>query len=157
MSSTEGLIKKAYTRIAAYCAKAERSPRQIDDKLKNYQLSDDEKSALLTRLKSENYFDESRFAKSFANDKLKFNKWGKIRISRELYAHGVEEESIAAALEYIDEEIYFDILRKVISTKWKQTSLVKEHALRKNKVIQYALQKGFSYDDVKSSFEKSFR
>jgi regulatory protein len=157
MSSREDWINKAYSRLAAYCAKAERSPRQIRDKLKNYQLANDELALILKKLISENYLNEKRFAQSFAIDKLKFNKWGKIRISRELNAHGISDEIIGTVFEYIDEEVYADILRKVINYKWKQTTNEKELYIRKNKVIKYVLQKGFSFDEVSSFVDEIMR
>lgn len=66
--------------------------------------SPDASERIIARLLKERFIDESRYTRFFVNDKLRFNKWGRVKIGYELYKKNIpspiREESLAA----IDEE-----------------------------------------------------
>ena len=76
-------------RAAAYCSTAERCIQDIEKKIKAAGLSQEENDRILSRLLKERFIDESRFARYFVNDKLRFNKWGRIKINHELQKKGI--------------------------------------------------------------------
>jgi regulatory protein len=65
----------------SYCARGERCTEDVVTKLKTWEVPESLQRGIIETLYSENFLDDSRFAKSFANDKWRFNGWGKIRIS----------------------------------------------------------------------------
>ena len=71
-------------RAAAYCSTAERCIQDVQKKIKAAGLTQEEGERIIARLLQEKFIDEHRFARYFVNDKLRFNKWGRIKIAYEL-------------------------------------------------------------------------
>ncbi|HCM75832.1 MAG TPA: RecX family transcriptional regulator, partial [Cytophagales bacterium] len=69
-------------KIYHYCAYQERSHKEVRNKLYDYGLWGSEVEDLLTRLITEDFLNEERFAKSFAGGKFRMKKWGRIKIER---------------------------------------------------------------------------
>lgn len=148
MSSRPEIIKKAKAKAARYCAMGERSPRQVRQKLEIQGLFPNEIETVIGQLTEEGFLDIERFCRAFANDKLRFNKWGRNRIRMELKAHFLANDDIEKALDGLDETSYQQILSELVEKKWK--SLLKEEnpLIRKKKTIEYGIRKGFEPDMV---------
>ena len=67
-------------RAAAYCSASERCIQDVEKKIKAAGLAGEESDRIVSRLLQERFIDESRFARYFVNDKLRFNKWGRVRV-----------------------------------------------------------------------------
>ena len=73
--------KKSYTPLQAlpkiqhFCAYQERCHSEVMDKLYSFGLNKNEVDQLVSKLIEDNYLNEERFARSFVNDKFRFNKW----------------------------------------------------------------------------------
>ena len=93
-------------RAAAYCSAAERCIQDVQKKIDAAGLPPDASERIIARLLKERFIDESRYTRFFVNDKLRFNKWGRVKIGYELYKKNIpspiREESLAA----IDEGEY---------------------------------------------------
>ena len=68
-------------RAAAYCSASERCIQDVEKKIKAAGLAGEESDRIVSRLLQERFIDESRFARYFVNDKLRFNKWGRVKIN----------------------------------------------------------------------------
>jgi regulatory protein len=66
---------EAYTKITKWCAYQERAQQEVRDKLYDFGLHKEEVEQLLTRIISEGFVNEERFAISFANGKLNQLGW----------------------------------------------------------------------------------
>ena len=108
-------------RAAAYCSAAERCIQDVEKKIKAAGLTGEESDRIIARLLKERFIDESRFARYFVNDKLRFNKWGRIKISYELQRKGIPADIRTEALAGIDEQEYQDILFSLLKSKKKTT------------------------------------
>lgn len=148
MDVRQSLVKKAYSYACAYCAKAERSPKQVQEKINRYGLTEEEQDQVIHDLMQEKYLDVGRFAQAFAHDKLMFNKWGQIKIRMELRRHELDEEVIQDALASVDEKEYYLVLREVLIKKWSQFEEEAISPMKRQKLINHALQKGFRADEV---------
>ena len=99
-------------------------------------------STIIARLLKERFIDESRYTRFFVNDKLRFNKWGRVKIGYELYKKNIpspiREESLAA----IDEGEYRSILLDLLKSKKKSTKGKDERDLF-NKLLRFAAGRGF--------------
>ena len=87
-------------RAAAYCSAAERCIQDVQKKIDAAGLPPDASERIIARLLKERFIDESRYTRFFVNDKLRFNKWGRVKIGYELYKKNIpspiREESLAA-------------------------------------------------------------
>jgi len=134
-------------KIYHYCAYQERSHKEVRNKLYDYGLWGSEVEDLLTRLITEDFLNEERFAKSFAGGKFRMKKWGRIKIERELESHGLTSRCIAIGLKEIDNQDYREVLKSLVEKKWEGTT--EENLFKKkDKVARYAIMKGFEPDLV---------
>ncbi len=76
-------------RAAAYCSAAERCIQDVQKKIDAAGLPPDASERIIARLLKERFIDESRYTRFFVNDKLRFNKWGRVKIGHELYKKNI--------------------------------------------------------------------
>lgn len=131
----------------SYCARGERCTEDVVTKLKTWEVPESLQRGIIETLYSENFLDDSRFAKSFANDKWRFNGWGKIRISYALQLKKIKRQLIEEALEQIPSEAYFAQLGQILSAKWESLHREGKDDIR-NKVYAFGLRRGFEPDLV---------
>ena len=74
--------QEAYLRLAALCAQAEHCEYEMQEKMRRWEIADDAQARVMQRLITERYVDDERFARAFANDKVKYNKWDDARSNR---------------------------------------------------------------------------
>ena len=126
-----------------YCAYTERSIFDIKKKLQLWKASDKTIEEIIRALEEQDYINEERYAVSFAYGKLRNNKWGRTKIFHALSQKNIPEIYIQMGLNELDEEEYLNTLKSVISSK-KVTA--KDEFTRQNKIVKYAVQKGFRAD-----------
>lgn len=136
---------EAYTKITKWCAYQERAQQEVRDKLYDFGLNKEEVEQLLTRIISEGFVNEERFAISFANGKLNQLGWGRVKISYALKAKRVSDYCIKKALNSLDQSKYMQMLEEAYA---KRNKMEKEkHPLkRKYKLISYLSSRGFERD-----------
>ncbi|MES2387583.1 MAG: RecX family transcriptional regulator [Bacteroidota bacterium] len=140
--------KDAWLKICAYCAYQERSRTEIMEKMRHYGLGQEAGQELMNRLEQENFYSEQRFANAYAGGKFRMLHWGKLKIKQGLRANGVGLAEIKVAFEQeIPEEDYVDGLQRLIERK-ENTLTEASPMLRKQKLISYALGKGYELDLV---------
>ena len=67
----------AYLTLAALCAQAEHCQYEMLEKMRRWELQEEEQARVMQRLVSERYVDDERYARAFVKDKVRYNKWGK--------------------------------------------------------------------------------
>ncbi|MFZ0923680.1 MAG: regulatory protein RecX [Candidatus Acidiferrales bacterium] len=77
------------------------SVHEMKDYLKARAENSEHATAVLQRLKEQNYVDDARYARDFARVHAQGRHQGKFRIARELRARGVPDRHIEAALEIV--------------------------------------------------------
>jgi regulatory protein len=110
----------AEQKIKNWCAYQERSQHETRQKLLEYGLDLEEADLLISKLISENFLNESRFATAFAGGKFRIKHWGKNKIKIELKKHKVSDACIKLALNAIDSDAYEAGIRQVINKKLQQ-------------------------------------
>ena len=98
-------IKK---KLENYCIYQDRCHKEVEQKLKEFNLIDQAREMILLSLMKDNFLNEERFAKSFARGKFRIKKWGKKRITNELKYRDISNYNIKTALKEIDEEEYLN-------------------------------------------------
>ena len=127
---------------AAYCSVAERCIFDIKKKMETADISTEAKERIIRRLVEEKFIDEIRFCRSFVNDKLRFNKWGRIKIDFELRNRGIDASIREDALNQIDEQYYYDILFSILKDK-KKSVKAKDNREEFLKLLRFAAGRGF--------------
>ena len=136
--SFDELLHKA----ASYCSISEHCISDVEEKLKNWGVTELDNQHLIDRLVADDFINEKRYAVAFVKDKFRFNKWGKIKISYALQQKGVDKSLINAALNKIDEGEYEELLGDILKTKLKSISWEYEYE-KMGKLFQFAQSRGF--------------
>ena len=146
-------VEEAKQKLMHFCAYRERCHKEVEDKLKEMRMIPQARAEIVHSLIQEGFLNEERFAKAFVRGKFKINKWGKIKILKELKSRGISKYNIDSAFKEIDQEEYELVFKELASKKLKS---IKDKNLfkRKRKLADYLLSKGFEsemiYENINS-------
>lgn len=136
-------IKK---KLADYCVYQDRSHYEVEQKLKELRtLNENERGEILIWLIQNNFLNEERFSKSYARGKFYQKKWGKIKIKQGLKQKRIPTNLIDKGIKEINEDDYKSALMELTEKKW---NIIRESEvyLKKKKIYNYLLQKGYEYN-----------
>jgi regulatory protein len=139
--------KKALTKARDICSRQEQCKQDILFKLSKWDVSESDSEQILRILEQEGFIDHIRYATSFISDKLRFNKWGKIKIRWMLRQKEIPEDIIERAISTIDEDEYINLLTAELRKKMKSLTPRDKRDL-KGKLLQFASQRGFEYEII---------
>ena len=145
--------KKILQRAARLCSTSEKATKEIRLKLISWGLNEEEAEKAIRHLQKEQFLDEDRYAGYFVKDKLKINKWGKVKIRHMLRQKGIAESAIENALSMINEELYTEVLDQLLSTKLKSLG-DPSNLSEKARLFSFAAQRGFTMDEVHRSLDR---
>ena len=129
-------------KMAKYCAYQERCVKEVRDKLKTYEIPQQERDKLLEYLLDNRFVNDERFAKSFVRGKVNQSGWGVNKIRFHLIQKGIAKDIINEALGQNDEEAYRQRLVDILKTKSRTVKAASDFE-KKRKLAAYAMQKGF--------------
>ena len=139
--------EQAIQKLRQYCGYQERSHNDVRERLFNLGVTMSWHDEIIATLVTDNYLNEERFAIQFAGGKFRINQWGREKIKQELKRKQVSDFCLKKALNQIDDNEYSAVLQRLADKKYE--SLEKEEeAVRKQKTINYLLQKGYEADLV---------
>ena len=129
-------------KLEQYCVYQDRCHKEVEQKMREYNLIPEAKEMILLSLLQDNFLNEERFAKSFARGKFRIKHWGKQRIVRELKFRDISSYNIKTALKEIDEQEYLKIIYSITD---KRNEAISEPNIykRKRKLIDFLMRKGY--------------
>lgn len=128
-------------RMAGLCAGAEQCTADIRAKILKSGFSADDASQMIEYLQTNKYLDDSRYARAYASDKVRFSGWGRMKVRMGLRAKGMSDSIIAQALENVSEADYKDSLLRALAAKARSLNLsdVKD----RQKLYRHLASRGF--------------
>lgn len=138
-------------KIKQYCAYQERCHSEVRDKLYSFGLHKDEVEEIIYTLITENYLNEERFAILYAGSKFRIKQWGKSKIKQALKLKQISDYCIKKALKEIDEADYKKTFQKLADQKLKTLKGEKNVFIKKRKLQDFLLQKGFENDLIREA------
>ena len=129
-------------KLKHYCAYQERCYFDVERKMKEYELTDDEKYEIISSLRIEDYINEERFVRSFCRGKFNVKKWGKNKIKNRLLLKSIPSNLIDKGMTEIDEELYQSALHQLIKSKANSLGNLNNRQVQA-KVARFAIQRGF--------------
>jgi len=129
-------------KMAKYCAYQERCVKDVRDKLKTYDIPQEDRDKILEFLLDNRFVNDERFAKSFVRGKVNQSGWGMNKIRFHLMQKGIDKDLIDEALGQTDEEVYRQRLIDILKVKSKTVKAETDFE-KKRKLAAYAMQKGF--------------
>lgn len=139
--------KKALNATAALCSKKEHATADIRRKLENWGISAEDQEKIIDFLRKNKFLDDSRFARFYARDKFRFNKWGKQKIAASLRQKQIDSNIIAEALNQLETSDYSDTCLHLLQQKLKQSKET-DPIKQKAKLIRFGIGRGFDYETV---------
>ena len=138
--------QKVADRMRGLCSRREYCRQDIMKKVLAALGGDaDEAGRIMDRLVEEKYIDDLRYASAFARDKSSIAGWGATKIRYMRAAKGIDRETIAAALQEVDEGKASDRLEKLLSAKVRS---LKDDPQCRMKLLRFALGRGYQYDEA---------
>ena len=130
------------TKAMAFCSKSEKCRFDVTAKLREWELPDEDIPRALDYLIKERFLDEKRFVLFYINDKLRFNQWGKIKLTYMLRQKQIPEELIRSGLSHIDDNLYNKTLFDILKIKIRSVKGESDYE-RKGKLAVFAQSHGF--------------
>lgn len=129
-------------KMAKYCAYQERCVKEVRDKLKTFDIAEEDKTKILDYLLDNRFVNDERYAKAFVRGKVNQSGWGINKIRFHLIQKGINKDIIDEAVVQTDEEAYRQRLIEILKTKAKTVKADSDFE-KKRKLAAYAMQKGF--------------
>jgi regulatory protein len=143
ISSVADVVQK----LEYYCSYQERCHIEVNEKLREFPISLQEKDQVIVHLINHNFLNEERFAAVFSISKFHQKKWGKIRIKNELKARKISDYLITKSIKEIPSEEYEVTFQALAEKHWN--AIIEKNALKKRKrCCDYLLRKGWESDLV---------
>lgn len=142
MTQKEGLEK-----MAKFCAYQERCQSEVKQKLRSFDLTENETENIICDLIEQNFLDEERFSKAFVRGKFNQKRWGKNKIQQHLKQKQISDYCIKKGFAEIDNNKYLEALDEIIAKKTK-TIKDADPFIVKQKLARYAISRGFESELV---------
>ena len=125
-----------------YCSGAEHCCAEVRAMLERHKVEADDIALILKHLVKEGYVDESRYADAFVHDKVRFAKWGRVKIAQALWQKRIPTDVADAAMADIDEDEYMTALQDVAKAKYRTVKGATEYE-RKMKIMKSVCSRGY--------------
>jgi regulatory protein len=146
--------QQALQRAKLYCAYQERCHAETKEKLYSFGLLRSDVDNIVSQLIEGDYLNEERYATAFARGKFRLKQWGRVKIRYELKQRNVSEYCIKKAIKEIDELEYIKTLEKLAEEKLNELNDETNELIRKKKVFNYLLQKGYERELIFSCIKE---
>ncbi|MBB6450640.1 regulatory protein [Geomicrobium halophilum] len=144
--------EKAKKQALQYLSKRMRTEAEVRDKLQEQDLPPDHIDEAINSMIWHGYINDAEYARTYVRVTISTTDKGPGRIRQYLNEKGIHPSLIDEALEQYDEEIQVQMMLKIIEKKEKtipKDSLV----LRKKKLTDALLRKGYSHSLIQTAFE----
>ena len=140
--------EQALQKLAALCSQSEHCTSEMKEKMTRWGIDEDAQQRVVEYLVANRYVDDRRYARSFVNDKLKYNKWGPRKIEQSLWMKHIDESILREALDDVDNEECISVLRPLLTSKRKTTKAETDYEMNQ-KLLRFAIGRGFTFEQVK--------
>ena len=139
-----------------WCSRKECCRKEVFDKALSWGCTSVEARELVDFLVEQKFVDERRYTEAFVNDKLRFNKWGRVKIAYMLRGQNIERNMILEVLSEIDETEYQQILTGELQKKYR--SIRRGNAFEiSGKLFRFAASRGFEPEIINGLIFKMIR
>ena len=142
----------AYLTLAALCAQAEHCQWEMLEKMRRWELPEEEQARVMQRLVSERYVDDERYARAFVKDKVRYNKWGRRKVEQALWQKHIDDDIRQRVLDEVDDSEYLAVLKPLLQQKRRSTKAANDYELNQ-KLVRFAVSRGFTFDIIRQCLE----
>ncbi len=140
--------ERAVLRLAEECSRAEYCSGDLKRKMDRWGMPEDEQNAVIAYLRKGKYIDDGRFCRFYCNDKLRFNKWGRVKLRLSLKMKNLDKEAVEEGIASIDGELYTEVLLGLLRGKARSLSRNDKYE-RDMKLMRFAAGHGFTAEEIR--------
>ncbi len=144
--------QEALRRLEALCSRAEHCTFEMHQKMIRWGLDEDARDRVVAQLVKGRYVDDARYARAFAADKIRYDKWGRHKVEQALYMKRIPEEARIAALEGFDDGELTAALRPLLVAKMRSIKAKSDYEMF-CKLLRFAVGRGFGVEDARRCLE----
>lgn len=144
--------KEAMLRLSTLCSHTEHCAYEMEEKMRRWDMSDEAIAHVIELLTKQKFIDDERFARIFALDKIRYNKWGRRKVEQALWMKHIDEDIRKRVLDEIDDEEYMQVLRPLLKSKRKTTKAASDYELN-TKLMRFAIGRGFSVSQIRQCLD----
>jgi len=122
------------------------------EKMRRWELPEEEQARVMQRLVSERYVDDERYARAFVKDKVRYNKWGRRKVEQALWQKHIDEDIRQRVLDEVDDSEYLAILKPLLQQKRRSTKAANDYELNQ-KLVRFAVSRGFTFDIIRQCLD----
>ncbi|MDE6450963.1 MAG: RecX family transcriptional regulator [Odoribacter sp.] len=141
--------------ITGLCSRKEYCTADILEKLRKWEITDEDSRKIMDFLYQYKFVDDARFARIYVEDKFRFNRWGKQKIVMMLRRKNIPSEIIEEALRTADIRDYQEQCRELLEQKRKALNETDYYKL-KAKLIRFGAGRGFDLETVYACLRQMF-
>lgn len=146
----------ALKRLSNTCARREICEQDALKKLFQWQVPEEEQAKIMAQLVQYGFIDNERYARAYAEDKMKYNRWGARKVEMMLRSKGIDDDIISAAIDEVsDEGCQMETLRKLLEEKARSLRNETDPYKKKQKLLRFAISRGFDYGDVLDALDNA--
>lgn len=128
-------------RMAELCARTEQCAFDLREKMRRARLPETAIDRILDSLRERKFLDEARFARAYAQDKVRLSGWGVHKIRQGLALKRISPELTSEAIAAIDRREYIESFKRVALTKAKSLDLTATEDIQK--LYRHLASKGY--------------
>lgn len=147
----------ALSRAATLCDRCEQCTPDLMAKLLKWGLAATDASRVIDKLVELEYVDDSRFARAYAHDKLRFSGWGRRKIRMGLWAKRIPRELIDAAVESLDDDEYGEVMERILRARLRLMDAASIDFEYRVKLIRHMAQRGFETSQALKALDRVIR
>lgn len=133
-------------RMADLCARTEQCAFDLRMKMVRGGMTAAQIERILEDLRRERFLDETRYARAFARDKVRFAGWGRMKIRQALAAKRLSGSDIDEGLAAIDPDDYRTALQRAAAAKSRQLDL--SQYTDRQRLLRHLLSRGFTAEEA---------
>ena len=147
MSEQEVLL-----RLTSLCSTAEHCSHEMLEKMRRWEIDEDTQARIMEYLVKEKYIDDERYARFFAKDKIRYNKWGRRKVEQAMWQKHIDTDIQQRVLDEIDDDEYLLILRPLLKSKRRTVKAANNYEMNM-KLIRFAMGRGFTMDIIRQCLD----
>lgn len=120
-----------YNKVIKMVSNKLRSEKEIKEFLVKNNLLDKDIEKMIYDLKNNKIIDDEKFVKAFIHDKVTFTNYGPFKIKDELLKHDIPNKIIDRELSYIDNSLFDEKVKKIVSKKVNSNHKYSNNILKK--------------------------
>jgi regulatory protein len=122
------------------------------EKMRRWEIDEDTQARIMEYLVKEKYIDDERYARFFAKDKIRYNKWGRRKVEQAMWQKHIDADIQQRVLSEIDDDEYLLILRPLLKSKCRAVKAANNYEMNM-KLIRFAMGRGFTMDIIRQCLD----